>query len=228
FMMISMCMSYSVRTNLKTQNYDEEIDKQNEEAERYNPMGAYGGQDLNSSDPVSLFNDSVDIDFQFGARKISFKTEAYQVKSNDVKKGFTLKFFSNIKPDTANHKYWVRLINATDSGKTFYLYLPDDDRGSFYTATETEPYTDKFVKVVPAKSSRSIGFNGKPVLLAGKSELFKYSDVDMDPSGLTGITFTNLNDWCVDGYIDLYYAKDASGNDKFMTKTDYENLIATP
>lgn len=225
FMMVSLCMSYSVRQNVKTQNYDEEIDEQVEDAEKYNPMGAYIA-DVNGIDSITSLQKDKEIKFSFGSRTITVYSDTYQVDSRNQANGFKLKFFSNIKPDVSNGKYWVRLVNGTNSNKTICLYLPSDDKkpGSFYTTSGTEPFSTAVVKTIPAESSRSIGFNASKA-----DDIFFYisEGESTNPESLPDkiMKTGNLSDYNDNGYIDIYYYHDDTGTEKFMTKTDYEYII---
>lgn len=219
FMIVFGYMLASVKLNAQTRTYDQEVDVQVEDAERYNPMAATVNGSSSSSSNVSSFSNQ-QIDFNFGGRVISINTDAYQADSRDPdNNGFQLKFFSDIGPDTANGKYWIRIFNvqlsSTDTAEIF-LYLPSES-GSFYVKNESTPYTSVVSKKIPIDTALGVGYDmsgaaSGDYFFVSTTGTLSQSDYGTWVSGDSQIYINsaNLSDYDAegDGYIDIYYTDD--------------------
>lgn len=226
FAMVAGIMIVSVRMNGDTQNYDGEVDEQVEDVERFNPMGAYVDGITVASPDVSNFDNAsgtneVNMNFTFGSKTIPVTGYTYQANSVNAANGFNLKFFSSLRPDTGNNRYWIRIINVSSTDpKKISLYLPQEDHGVFYQKNGTETYTAVISKNVPINTSLSIGFDATDAA----STYFWFSDKDKaeeslmtEANGYYKVDATNLSSYAdSDGYIDIYYTD--SG---FMDKAAY-------
>lgn len=238
FMMIFGIMTASVKLNADTRVYDQEVDVQVEDAERYNPMGAVVDGVTSSSSFVESYDEvtgtnKFPLSFMFSssARTIEIDAYAYKVQSRDENNGYSLKFFSSTRPDTVNNKYWIRVINvsSTDNEK-IYLYLPKDDHGSFYLKNESEPYTTVLSKVVPLQTALGVGYD----MTDSGSKYFWVStlaDLNHEQLETTAVdknfilinaTTLALYDVEGDGYIDIYYTDDG-----FKNYDDYQTYLTS-
>ena len=226
FAMVIGIMVVSVRMNGETQNYDGEVDEQVRDVERFNPMGAYiFGRTITTTD-VSNYElvpgtNELQLRFTFGSKDIPVTGYTYQANSVNAANGFNLKFFSSLRPDTGNNRYWIRIINVSSTDdKKISLYLPQEDHGVFYQKNGTETYTAVISKNVPINTALSVGFDATDAA----STYFWFSDRDKveeslmtEGNGYYKVDAANTSLYAdTDGYIDIYYTD--SG---FKNKTEY-------
>lgn len=226
FAMVIGIMITSIRMNAETQVYDQEIDTQVEDVERFNPMGAYIDGITSGTTNISEYNASGatnknTMTFTFGSYAISVDGYSYVVNSYDAENAMGMKFFSSTRPDTANGKYWIRLINASsEQEKTLYLILPKDDHGVFYQKNGTETFSSQMMKKVEKDKALSIGFDSTDSgnLYFWYSDKEKTDEANMtEGNGYYKIEYSNILTMADSaGYIDIYYTDDG-----FKSKTEY-------
>ena len=268
FAMVMGVMIVSVKINAGTQVYDQEIDKQVEDAERYNPMGAYISGIATGSNNVENYylstNDNgtvtagsggnnVNLNFIFsGGTTIQVPAYSYQVKSYNESNGMGLKFFSSTRPDTANEKYWVRVINVSEDEnpeETFTLYIPKaststEKTGYFYQKNDAVANTSSYSKVLDKYEVLSVGFSAKDIdvatwfyLTTNTGERPVDDGLMTQINGYFKLTEGTSGSWLSsDGYIDFYYIGEATkeklNNDKgqhlqsaYVNATEYQSLV---
>lgn len=237
FLMIFGFMESSIYLNRQTRKYDQEVDVQVEDVERYNPMGAYIDGISSGSTEVSEYEGSTGsgkktLSFQFPTvgKVITIDGYAYQANSRDDENGFSLKFFSSTRPDVTNKKVWIRIINVTDDVKDIFLYLPTEDGGKFYLKNGTSAYTDKISKSVPKDTALSVGFDystsGTDYFWATLDGSTNYSSLTTvgESANQIDVRSANLSSYMdSDGYIDIYLTPEG-----FKSKTDYIDYINMP
>lgn len=239
FLMMSGIMYSSVKLNAQTRTYDQETDVQIEDVERYNPMGAtIDGVTVESSNIDEYEGDNgsnqfeLTFDFSSTGRVITINGYAYEAESRDDNNGFQLKFFNSTRPDIANNKYWVRVINvSTTENVKVFLYLPREEHGSFYLRNESEPYTTVVSKTIPLMTALGVGFDKTD---SGNNYFWVSTFAEMDYDQLEAradekefklVNLTNLlstYDKDGDGYIDIYYTDDG-----FMGTDQYKTYVET-
>ncbi|MBE6836811.1 MAG: type II secretion system protein [Ruminococcus sp.] len=237
FMMVFGIMLASIKLNADTRKYDQEIDVQVEDAERYNPMAATVNGENSSSTDISEYDEitgsnKLELSFSFPnvSKVIEIDGYAYSVNSKDDTNGFSLKFFSSTRPDIANNKYWIRIFNVSSSDNTkLWLYLPKDDHGSFYLKNESEPYTTMLSKTVPINTALGVGFDKTDsgnkyfwvtTLPSLTHEQLEATAVDKN---FIQVNSTNLINYDkeTDGYIDIYYTDEG-----LMTYEKYQDYLS--
>lgn len=236
FMMVFGIMASSIKLNAETRNYDQEIDVQIEDAERYNPMNATVNNLNSSSLNVSEYDDvtgtnKFPLTFSFSStgRVITIDGYAYSVDSRDDENGFSLKFFSSTRPDVLNKKYWIRLYNVSSNDNSkIYLYLPKENHGSFYLKNESEPYTTMIHKVVPINTALGVGYDrtdsGNTYFWVStlpdlSHEQLETTAIDKNFIQVNNITIADY-DFENDGYIDIYYTDEG-----FMSPDEYQEYL---
>ena len=238
FLMVFGIMASSIKLNAETRTYDQEIDVQIEDAERYNPMAITVDSENSSSRDVSEYDEvtgtnKIPMSFRFSntGKVIEVDGYAYSVDSRDDTNGFSLKFFSSTRPDVTNKKYWIRIINVSSSDNSkIYLYLPKENHGSFYIKNESEPYTTMLSKTVPINTALGVGYD---MTDSGNKYFWVTTLPDLSNDQLEAtaidknfIQVNNLNlinyDFENDGYIDIYYTDEG-----FMNPTEYQEYLNT-